>query len=180
LPVVAIEHLKSRDSSVTVEIRDIQWNIELDPQLFDTTPPDGYTDATEQPPTVEKQVRLITEALKVYAEASGGHYPGEKTIGISPTINNFQSLLGLTKWPGKGDPNSEKMEKVFNGFEQSGQILDHRPEAIYFGKTVGPGDTAKILMRWKLDDGRYEVIFGDLRSETVTAERLHALEEKPE
>jgi len=31
---------------------------------------------------------------------------------------------------------------------------------------------------WKLDDGRYEVILGDLRSETMTAERLHALEGK--
>ena len=30
----------------------------------------------------------------------------------------------------------------------------------------------------KLDDGRYEVIFGDLRSEAVTAERLRALEAK--
>ena len=42
--------------------------------------------------------------------------------------------------------------------------------------TVGPGDKDKLLLRWKLDDGRYEVIFGDLRSETVTAKRLHALE----
>ena len=38
----------------------------------------------------------------------------------------------------------------------------------------GPSDTA----HWQLDDGRYEVIFGDLRAETVTAERLRALEAK--
>jgi hypothetical protein len=33
-----------------------------------------------------------------------------------------------------------------------------------------------MLLRWKLDDGRYQVIFGDLRAETVTAQRLHELE----
>ncbi len=46
----------------------------------------------------------------------------------------------------------------------------------YHGKTVGPKDKDKVLLRWKLDDGRYEVIFGDLHSETMTAERLRALE----
>jgi hypothetical protein len=44
--------------------------------------------------------------------------------------------------------------------------------------TVGPSDKDKVLLRWKLDDGRYEVIFGDLRFETVTAQRLHDLEGK--
>jgi hypothetical protein len=49
----------------------------------------------------------------------------------------------------------------------------------YYGKTVGPQDKDKVLLRWKLDDGRYEVIFGDLRAEAVTAERLRALEASP-
>jgi len=43
---------------------------------------------------------------------------------------------------------------------------------------VGPSDKDKVLLRWMLEDGRYEVIFGDLRTETVTAERLRALEGK--
>ncbi len=52
------------------------------------------------------------------------------------------------------------------------------PTPAYYGQTVGPKDKDKVLLRWKLDDGRYEVIFGDLRAETVTAERLHKLEGK--
>jgi hypothetical protein len=39
----------------------------------------------------------------------------------------------------------------------------------YFGATVKPGDSEAILLRWKLDDGRYRVIYGDLRAETVDA-----------
>jgi hypothetical protein len=38
----------------------------------------------------------------------------------------------------------------------------------------GPSDAT----RWKFDDGRYEVIYGDLRAETVTAEQLRALQGK--
>ena len=51
-------------------------------------------------------------------------------------------------------------------------------DVAYYGTTVRLNDKDKVLLRWRLDDGRYEVIFGDLRSETVTAERLHALEGK--
>jgi len=39
----------------------------------------------------------------------------------------------------------------------------------YFGATVKPGDAEAILLRWKLDDGRYRVVYGDLRAETVDA-----------
>jgi hypothetical protein len=50
------------------------------------------------------------------------------------------------------------------------------PDAAYYGKTVGPKDTHKVLFRWKLDDGRYRVLYGDLRFETITADRLRTLE----
>lgn len=36
----------------------------------------------------------------------------------------------------------------------------------------------KLLLRWKLDDGAYRVIYGDLRSESVAADRLKALESR--
>ena len=58
------------------------------------------------------------------------------------------------------------------------RILMYNPDAAYHGKTVGPSDKNKVLLRWKLDDGRYEIIFGDLSAETVTADRLRALEGK--
>jgi hypothetical protein len=58
------------------------------------------------------------------------------------------------------------------------KIHVYKPEFAYFGATVGPNDKDKVLLRWQLDDGRYEVIFGDLRAETVTAKRLRELEAK--
>jgi hypothetical protein len=46
----------------------------------------------------------------------------------------------------------------------------------YYGKTVTPKDADKVLMRWKVSDNEYRVIFGDLHTQTVTAEALANLE----
>ena len=51
------------------------------------------------------------------------------------------------------------------GFYQ--KLVDEQREPEYFGATVEPGDSEAILLKWKLDDGRYRVIYGDLRAETV-------------
>ena len=81
----------------------------------------------------------------------------------------------VPRWGVNGYP---KLQKAWAGFEQTVDIFQYKPDAAYYGKTVGPSDKDKVLLRWKLDDGRYEVIFGDLHSETVTAERLRGLEGK--
>ena len=47
----------------------------------------------------------------------------------------------------------------------------------YHGDTVTARDFDRVLLRWRLDDGRYRVVYGDLRVETVSAERLVELEE---
>ena len=47
------------------------------------------------------------------------------------------------------------------------QLLLEEREPEYFGATVKPGDSDAVLMRWKLDDHHWRVIYGDLRAETV-------------
>jgi outer membrane lipoprotein-sorting protein len=165
-----------------VRLEDIQWDIHLSPTLFEATPPKGYKDVTLKPLTLEEQTRKIVQALRIYAEASGGHYPKQETIQRIRTGRELCKLLGVDvwlpkKWPREeGEDNAGKAAKAINGFGEIEDIQTHHPDAAYHGKTVGPKDKDKVLLRWKLDDGRYEVIFGDLRAETVTAERLHALE----
>jgi tetratricopeptide (TPR) repeat protein len=50
-------------------------------------------------------------------------------------------------------------------------------EPAYYGETVGPDDADAVLMRWKISDGLYRVVFGDLLTSDVTAEDLAKLEE---
>jgi hypothetical protein len=40
-------------------------------------------------------------------------------------------------------------------------------EPEYFGTKVQPGDSDAVLLKWKLDDGRHRIIYGDLHVETV-------------
>jgi hypothetical protein len=47
---------------------------------------------------------------------------------------------------------------------------------IYFGDRVKPGEKDRILMRWRLDNGRYRVIYGDLRADTVDGDEILNLE----
>ena len=49
-------------------------------------------------------------------------------------------------------------------------------DVAYNGDRVGMGDFDRVLMRWRLDDGNYRVIYGDLRTETLTPQRLAEVE----
>ena len=150
----------------------------MDPKLFDPTPPEDYKDITPEPLPLKDQVRHIIDALKIYAQASGGRYPAGE-ISYLDTTEDLCRLLGVREWPGgKKEGNAGKAAGAMAGFEQINDIQFYDSDSAYYGKMVGPGDRYKVLFRWKLDDGRYEVIFGDLRSETVTAERLRVLEGK--
>jgi hypothetical protein len=60
----------------------------------------------------------------------------------------------------------------FANLEQTGQ------DPVYHGDRVGPGDFDQVLLRWRLDDDQYRVVFGDLRTEDVSAARLAELEER--
>jgi len=49
-------------------------------------------------------------------------------------------------------------------------------EAVYYGDAVDGGDSNAVLMHWKLSDGKYRVISGDLREREVSADELIKLQ----
>ena len=55
-------------------------------------------------------------------------------------------------------------------------LLQQGKEAAYYGDSIDPQDSNAVLMQWKLSDGNYRVIFGDLREKTITAEELIELQ----
>jgi hypothetical protein len=55
-------------------------------------------------------------------------------------------------------------------------LIQEGIKAVYFGDKADLNDADSVLLQWKLPDGRYEVIFGDLHKETVTAEELITLQ----
>lgn len=52
------------------------------------------------------------------------------------------------------------------------RLVQEKRDPMYYGENVTPGDSDLILLRWRLDDGKYRVIFGDLDQRDVSAEQL--------
>jgi len=49
-------------------------------------------------------------------------------------------------------------------------------EPVYYGDKVSAESPEAVLFRWKIDDNTYRVVFGDLSTEDVSAEKLAELE----
>ena len=95
------------------------------------------------------------------------------------TRDEMLRMIGIAGRPTGEQLKTEKYGSVMEagvGLATLNGVLRDNPDAAYHGKTVGPKDAERILLRWKLDDGRYQVIFGDLRDEIVPTERLRSLE----
>ncbi len=198
LPVLIRYESKMGLFPSAVRMKDFQWNIDLEAKLFDPTPPEGYSDAVPEPIPLAAVVQWITDGLRIYSEAAGGRYPQvKKVLHAQETAEDLCKMLGVSaraasrggggrfgsstgKKPKPELPRDPALRAGMGrqGFSQIEAIQRNNPDAAYYGNTVGPKDKDKVLLRWKLDDGKYEVIFGDLRSEIVTAERLRALEGK--
>lgn len=171
-------------ATYTTRIEGIEWNVRLGSTLFGTTPPRGYTEAPIPDVRLSDSGRLkqVVDALTIYSKLTGGHYPQVRMVYGDTTRNEVVKQLGIA-WPPKSvdqmkEAKYTKAFKAARGFAEINVIQRDNPDAAYYGKTVRPKDKDKVLLRWKLDDGRYQVIFGDLHAETVTAERLRVLEVK--
>ena len=55
-------------------------------------------------------------------------------------------------------------------------LLEEKKDPAYYGNSVTPKDADKVLLRWKLPDSEYRVIYGDLHAETISPEKLAELE----
>ena len=97
------------------------------------------------------------------------------------TSDELYAMAGIERPPTPEQVRSEKYLKILEsgkGFATLNGILRDNPDAAYHGQTVGPKDAERVLLRWRLDDGRYQVVFGDLRNEILPVERLRELERK--
>ena len=167
LPLLVRYDFKGAGYSGIAQMTSFHWNADLDPKLFDPAPPAGFTETPRAATPVDEQVSKITEGLKLYAKASGGHYPRVKMLYGDVTRDEFAKLSSAPFPPRTeadfADPRTAMVHKATWGFAYINVILRENADAAYYGKTVGPDDKDKVLLRWKLDDGTYEVIYGDLR-----------------
>lgn len=168
-------------------MHDFKWDVLVDAAEFEPVMPDDYTRKADipvkRPAATEEDV---IKALKLFADLSGNyparpHWPAGRQWSAfeksdTPAARRLQEeIKGLTE-----DEKANRLRDALqplNGLHRFCRVLrkDGKRPA-YYGMTVTPKDADKVLLRWKVSDNEYRVIFGDLRAKTVTAEELAELE----
>jgi hypothetical protein len=121
----------------------------------------------------------VIKGLRLFADAVG-KYPANLESRV--LVGEYRKHTGFDPNSYKDLSDEERTRKTSEvislgipGFLYK-TLVEENKDPAYYGETVGPDDTNKVLLRWKLDDGQYRVIFGDLSVRNVRPEELAELE----
>ena len=190
LPVRAEMDLKMNEQmQMSCVIYDYQWDVQVDASEFEPVIPEDFTgfptDGMKMPSMTEE---AAIEGLALFAEFAG-KYP--------QSLNLITLIQGIGKLKDSQTPAAEqfrqKLEQAESEEQRAAELMEmmrpiqslgmfymtlvqDKKEPAYYGESVGPDDADAVLMRWKISDDEYRVLFGDLTTKDVTAEELAELE----
>jgi len=196
LPVRSQEDYIQRDSMSNEGrwhsvVHDYQWDILVDAAEFEPPViPDDYTGTVVKWPSINEENAI--KGLKQWVELLG-NYPKSFNDMIVWPPSTFLRLAEKSETPAarrlteelKGLSAADKTNRLkvaimpmrcLDRFRILNLLIIWGKDSAYYGKTVTPKDADKVLMRWKVSDNEYRVIYGDLHAETVTPEKLAELE----
>jgi hypothetical protein len=164
------------DVEITMVVRDFQWDTQVESDAFAAAIPEGYELLYKiEVGRLESGAQLV-EGLAYFAESSGGRYPAQLTV--RDILNEVGAIYKTLSANGAAvvQVDDDQIVNLKLGADYLGRLGAEGKEPAYYGATVTPADVDKVLVRWKLDDHQYRVIFGDLRIEDVSPQRLAELE----
>ncbi|MHC4457476.1 MAG: hypothetical protein ACYS0I_10365 [Planctomycetota bacterium] len=120
----------------------------------------------------------LVKGLGVWVELLDGRYPS--SLEPERTIPEVDALLKAKYDGGLIDEEQAKQKghDVFFASAYYSKLLREKKDPAYYGDTVTVEDSDKMLMRWRISDGQYRVVFGDLSRKNVSAEQLAELEKE--
>jgi hypothetical protein len=175
-------------------IYDYQWDIPIDVGEFEPVIPEDFTafptEGMKMPSMTEE---AAVEGLKFFAEIFG-QYP--KKLNLMNLIQEFSALKDSENLTDAGLKLQEEMKQMTKdkddehiknkAMEMMRQVqslgmfymtlAQDKKEPAYYGDIVTVQDVEKVLLRWKISDDQYRVIFGDLSALDVSTEELAELE----
>ncbi len=167
-------------------IHAFQWDVSTDAAEFEPPPvPEGYLVLDNPPGQVNEETAI--EGLKRCVELFDCYLASITGVGIQDGPALFEKsetpaalrlkeeMKGLSKQE-KGIRLIRAGIPILSSYSFYYELVQNKKDPAYYGKTVTPKDADKVLLRWKLSDKEYRVIFGDLHAETVSSERLAELE----
>jgi outer membrane lipoprotein-sorting protein len=162
---------------------DFEWGAELDPAVFEPNIPSDYTMMAEVKMPGQNEASAI-EGLRLFAEMADGRYPSQMNVMTltRESADMYGKKLGANAKAAKSideqmQQMTAKMMKVQAPVLFFIKLGHDGKDPAYYGKDVKAGDANTVLMRWKVSDGTYRVIYGDLSTENVTAEKLKEMEQ---
>jgi outer membrane lipoprotein-sorting protein len=188
LPVRSEIDMQMDQMHMHAVMHDFQWDVSADAALFEPVIPDDYTSLAGGPlkmPAMNEETAI--QGLRLFAELRG-RYP-EKL--------DLMSLLSQIRDIEKGDsPAAKQLREENEDLTQEERVKkfvdimmpiqgigtfymllgQDKKDPVYYGNVVTPQDADKVLLRWKVSDNEYRVIFGDLHAETVSPEKLAEFE----
>jgi len=155
-------------------IDDFQWNVELDPALF---VPDIPSDYTSQEMKTEANEGTAINALSLFAELTDGRYPDNLALLtlMKEITEELTKKYGI-KIIEKQDEYTSTLTDILPAGSFYAQLAGAEKEAVYYGDSVTADNPEAVLLRWKVSDGVYRVVFGDLSTGNFSAEELAELE----
>jgi outer membrane lipoprotein-sorting protein len=162
-------------------IDNFRWDVSVDAAEFEPVIPDDYTMALGDISLPAFNEETAIKGLRVFADLTG-EYPDN--LGGIAFMKRLEEIMNRqASEPIKELPLDEKARIVkeigmpiagIGSFYQT--LVQDKKDPAYYGQFVTPEDTDCVLMRWKVSDNEYRIIFADLHAETVSAETLADLE----
>ncbi|MEA3225294.1 MAG: hypothetical protein U9Q07_05030, partial [Planctomycetota bacterium] len=180
LPVRSEETITMKDGRHIREVSyDFQWNVAVTADDFKPVVPEAYDTVEFIIPEANEEAAI--KGLSLFADLAGT-YPTDlnKKRLDREAVRLLQFPLDPEAWKALTEQERNELTAkaatitVLGVFYRT--LVEENKEPAYFGESVRSGDTEKVLLRWKLGDGRYRIIFGDLHADTVTADVMIELE----
>ncbi|MHC4740625.1 MAG: LolA family protein [Planctomycetota bacterium] len=168
---------------ITGTISDFQWDVPVPKSEFVPVIPDDYEafpkDGMKMPEMTEE---AAIEGFKLVSELTG-RYP--KNANMMDLMQELQTIMveRMKQSEPQKMTETERVTMMMDTMRPVQSIalfymtlVEDEKEPVYYGETVGPDDVEAVLIRWKISDDQYRVIFGDLSAMDISAEQLAELE----
>jgi len=156
-----------------------QWDIKIDPREFEPDIPDDYKLIADVELSADE--KSVVEGLGFFAEYVDGKYPSDMsamTMARELRAGLLAMFGGEPPWPPKPGEEKRAMSLEMSIRFYAGLVIDDKDPA-YYGDKVTAEFPHAVLMRWKIEHGKYRIIFGDLTARDVSAGELAQLEAMP-
>ncbi len=164
---------------INMTLEEFDWNADLQASDFEPNIPPDYTVMAQV--DLSGSVEAVTKGLRGFANITEGQYP--TNLDLMTTGKEIgEAFMALRQKQDKSPdekPTKEEMENILSiqgACMFYGKLVKENKDVAYYGDKITAQDVDKILMRWKISDNQYRIIFGDLSTLDVSAEKLAELE----